>query len=295
VLRVFVRTWLVLGLCLPVISAARADQRADEERFEQSLHWRQGKVELANGIVTLDVTPAWHFLDTADAQRVLTQAWGNPPSSDRPLGMLFPAGETPFTPDGWAVIVRYAQEGHVLDDDAARIDYAELLRDMQQATRDHNSERVKDSYAPIELIGGAEHPHYDATHHHLYWARELRFGDAPEREVNYDIRVLGRRGVLEMSAIARLAQVETVRAGMQQVLPLVTFNEGHRYAEFDSSADQVAAYGVGGLVAGGLLAKAGFFKVLLAGLVAAKKGIALGVIAVGSGVARWWRGRVPTA
>src|SRR2546421_9236086 len=42
-----------------------------------------------------------------------------------------------------------------------------------------------------------------------------------------------------------------------------SFNEGNRYAEFNPGMDQAAAYGIAGLIAGGLLTKAGFFKGLL--------------------------------
>jgi uncharacterized membrane-anchored protein len=43
----------------------------------------------------------------------------------------------------------------------------------------------------------------------------------------------------------------------------VSFNEGQRYENFDSGVDKVAAYGIGGLIAGKVLAKAGFFVLLL--------------------------------
>ncbi|TYA89160.1 DUF2167 domain-containing protein, partial [Seonamhaeicola marinus] len=36
-----------------------------------------------------------------------------------------------------------------------------------------------------------------------------------------------------------------------------------RYSDFNPDIDQVAAYGIGGLIAGKILAKAGFFAVIL--------------------------------
>ncbi|MGH9940273.1 MAG: DUF2167 domain-containing protein, partial [Blastocatellia bacterium] len=46
--------------------------------------------------------------------------------------------------------------------------------------------------------------------------------------------------------------------------PFVEFNEGHRYGDYVAGVDKVAAYGIGGLIAGKLAAKAGLFKLLLA-------------------------------
>ena len=61
---------------------------------------------------------------------------------------------------------------------------------------------------------------------------------------------------------------------------MVAFNPGSTYAEFDPGIDKVAGYGIAGLIAGGLLAKAGFFKFLIA----LWKPIALGVVVlVGAG------------
>jgi uncharacterized membrane-anchored protein len=49
-------------------------------------------------------------------------------------------------------------------------------------------------------------------------------------------------------------------------------------ADFDGKTDKVAAYGLAALVAGGVAAKAGFFKALWIGLLAAKKLIIVGAI-----------------
>src|SRR5205809_4201227 len=56
------------------------------------------------------------------------------------------------------------------------------------------------------------------------------------------------------------------QAGDGQVMGFVEFNEGHRYADFVPGTDKVAEYGIAALIAGGVAAKAGLFKVLLAAL-----------------------------
>ena len=63
-------------------------------------------------------------------------------------------------------------------------------------------------------------------------------------------------------------------------MSLVNFTEGNRYADFNGRTDKVAAYGLAALIAGGIAAKAGFFKVILVALLAAKKFVAISIVAL---------------
>ena len=279
-----------VGLLLCASLSARAQEASTDERaFEAGLHWQVGEVSLGDGIARLDVTPEWRFLGPDDARRVLVEGWHNPPDADRPLGMLCPADVSPVADDGWGIVISFQPDGHVSDADAAEIDYDALLKELQAGAREANEARTKAGYPAVELIGWAAKPYYDPATHKLHWARELQFGSEQQHTLNYDVRVLGRRGVLVMKAVASMQQVDAVQTRMRDALALVEFSPGHRYEEFDSKIDEVAAYGIGGLVACGLLAKAGFFKMLLVGLLAAKKFVIIGVLAAVGAITRFWR------
>jgi uncharacterized membrane-anchored protein len=142
------------------------------------------------------------------------------------------------------------------------------LSDIKSDIRSDNADRVDAGYEPIELLGWAEPPRYDATSRKLYWAKELRFGESPDTTLNYEIRALGRTGVLSMTFIAGGNQLEEINQSRESVLAMAEFNPGSRYEDFDSDIDKVAAYGIGALVAGKVAAKAGLFA---AGLVLLKK------------------------
>ena len=47
------------------------------------------------------------------------------------------------------------------------------------------------------------------------------------------------------------------------MLAMANFNEGSRYADFNPDIDEVAAYGLGALVAGKVAAKVGLFAMAL--------------------------------
>jgi uncharacterized membrane-anchored protein len=142
-----------------------------------------------------------------------------------------------------------------------------------------NPDRVDAGYSPIELVGWAEPPHYDASARKLYWAKELRFGDDPETTLNYEIRALGRTGVLSMTFVADTPQLAAINDRRESVLAMAEFNPGKRYEDFDSRIDEVAAYGIGALIAGKVAAKAGL---LAAGLVLLKKFGVLVVVGLGA-------------
>lgn len=235
----------------------------------QSLDRQTGEITLPDGVATLKVPDSFYYLNPKDSETVLVDVWGNMPGAGtESQGMLMPAGVTPFDDDSWGVTIEYEEDGYVSDEDADEINYDDLLSQMKDDTAEASEERVKQGYEPIELVGWAAHPFYDKQEHKLHWAKEIKFGDSPEDTLNYNIRVLGRKGVLVLNFIAGMSQKETIDSKVDTVMAMAEFNDGYRYEEFDPSIDKVAAYGLGALVAGKVIAKTGL---LAAGLILLKK------------------------
>lgn len=261
---------------------AEALVKAQIDGFDASLRYQTGDVALGSGLATLHLGDDFRFLGPDDARTVIVDAWGNPPENGACLGMIVPADTSPIHPaEGWGVIITYSEDGHVDDDDAEDIDYDEMLEEMKSDTLAANADRQRRGFPAMTMIGWAAKPHYDSATKRLYWAKELRLADVPENTLNYDIRVLGRKGVLELSAIGTMSMLPRIGPQMEAVLTTVEFDTGNRYEDFDPDVDAVAAYGIGGLVAGKLLAKAGFFAIILKFLIAGKKLLVVGLVAVG--------------
>jgi uncharacterized membrane-anchored protein len=262
----------------------QAEIAGDEQEFQgPELDYQTGDIVLPNKVATLHLGGNYRYLDPANAEKVLV-AWGNPPGQET-QGAIVPNDVDPFTEQGWAVFLTYVDDGHVDDSEAAEIDYDDLLKDMQEGTEAANPERKKAGYPEIHLVGWAEAPRYDASAKKLYWAQHLR-GDSGNSSLNYDVRVLGREGVLSMNAVAGMDQLEAVRQDMRPLIEIAEFNEGYRYAEFNPKTDRMAEYGLGALIAGGVAAKLGLFGKLFALLVAFKKFIIIGLIAAGGLIAK---------
>jgi len=260
-----------LLLPLPVLAAdePEAGQRFDATAFESTLHYQTGKVLLPNGKAELNLGSNFRYLSPQDTDRVLEEAWGNP-KGEPTQGMIVPANVSPVMADGWGVIVEYEDSGHVSDTDAKEINYDDLLADMQKSTKEDNKEREKAGYESVGLVGWASKPYYDAAANRMYWAKELRFSKNDSNTLNYNIRVLGREGVLVLNAVAGMSQFAAIKPELEQVVQLAEFTPGHRYAEFNEKTDRMAEYGLAAMVAGGVAAKAGWLAPLLLGM---KKGL----------------------
>lgn len=253
--------------------------RVKIDSINKSLSYKTGTIELESGNASLKVPTGFKYLDRTESRYVLEDLWGNPEDTSI-LGMLVPEKGGVVGPDSWAFTISFDPMGYVKDSDAEDIDYDDLLTEQQEEAKAANEQRVSAGYEAVELIGWASRPYYDQKNKTLHWAKELEFGGDSIHTLNYNLRILGRKGIFLINAVAGMEDLPQVQANIDQVLVSVDFKEGHRYADFDSNVDDVAAWTVGGLVAGKVLAKAGFFAILLKFW----KLIALGVIGAGSAV-----------
>jgi uncharacterized membrane-anchored protein len=249
-------------------------------QIEQSLEYKTGVIELESGNATVTVPKGFQFLDKTQSIYVLTDLWGNPPDSSV-LGMLVPENKGVLSNDSWVFTISFDEMGYVKDDDAEDIDYDDLLEEQQNEMKEANPERIKQGYQPIDFVGWASDPHYDKDKKILHWAKELKFGEDSLNTLNYNLRVLGRKGIFMLNAIASMKELPEVQSSIDNVIASVEFKDGHKYSDYIPDVDNVAAWTIGGLVAGKILAKAGFFVVLLKFW----KVIALAV--TGGGAALW--------
>ncbi len=247
-------------LLLTTAAFAAPKSEAEAQKIVESLKWRtEGTIPLEGDTATIHLQSGYRYLDSADATKVLSDLWGNP--RQETLGMIFPPGETDSS---WSVIVEgFEKEGYVKDDDAGKLDAAKILKDIQESQKEANAERRDQSLSELEIVGWAVPPRYDKEAKKLFWALDIKRVGSDHHSVNYYIRVLGRRGYLVLNALGGLDQIPKIEAATPQVLSLVEFNQGHRYADFDPKTDKVATYGLAGLILGAVglktAAKLGLF------------------------------------
>lgn len=273
----------------PPPTAEQAALIAKFQDIAKALHPQFGDVKLAGANATLHLGKAFYFLPADQARRIIVEAWGNAPdSAEGILGIVFPAGKS-FADDSWAAVITFDNDGYIPDGDAQDVDYDAMLQAARDSEGEINDHRKGLNLEPIHFVGWAQPPGYDAAHHSLVWAREIRFGDAADHSLNYDLRALGRNGVLSMNIVSTMSHITDVRHAAGQLQNIGTFDAGARYTDFNSATDRQAAYGIGGLVAAGLgVVVAKKLGLLALGLVFAKKFFAV-ILAAAAGGFAWLR------
>ncbi|MCW7474142.1 hypothetical protein CH354_04480 [Leptospira levettii] len=227
------------------------------------LKYQTGSVTIGDKLATIKVPKGFKFLDAKQSQFVLHEVWGNP-LNEGILGMLFKSDQTPISDNfTYALTYSFSEDGYVSDSDANEINYDDLLKSMKEDISEGNEDRKKEGYPTMELVGWANKPYYDSSAKKLHWAKELQFEGDSINTLNYNIRILGRKGILELNAISDIEKLKLVQSDIPAILASTEFNDGEKYSDYSPGVDKMAAYGIGGLIAGKVLAKAGFFALLV--------------------------------
>ena len=241
-------------------------------------------VRLGTLLANLDLPAGYIFVNKEEAEKFL-KAQGSSPEGI--LGIIAPADEKK---DGsFVVICRFEDVGYVKDDDADKIKPDEILNSYKDGTRDQNEERKQLNLPPIYVGGWAEQPHYKKESHQVIWGIEVKDEDKPEapvQDINYNTRILGRRGVLSMNLVTSPQDLEANKKKVAQLLDATTFVKSQTYADYNPATDKKAEYGLAGLILGGgamaAAAKFGVFGALgkwLIGIVLVFKKFAIVAIA----------------
>ena len=284
-MKQLVKHWLfALAILAAGVAFLGAEEGTDARKSElislaKRIKYQEGRINLGDGLATLNLPASYRYVDPAGTETILTGLWGNPPSKRKSLGMIVPVYFNPFRASSWCVILTFDDDGHISDSDAGTIDYTALLKDMKKGVEEASKDRVKQGYEPITLVGWATPPSYDRQTHKMYWAKELKFGGGKENTLNYNLRLLGRSGVLVLNAVSGMSQLDDIETATPEILGMIDFNPGQRYADYKPGTDKLATYGLAALIAGGVAAKTGLLKGLFLGILAFKKVIVVGVIA----------------
>jgi len=265
--------WLGLIVALAVAGVAVTALRAEDEKAEKGdsvlskVKWEKGETTSKLGSLAEIKVPAGFMFANGNDTRLLMEAMENP-ATDAELGLVAP------TSFAWFVVFEFSDVGYVKDDEKGKLDADAMLKSLQKGTEAGNKERRKRGWAPLTIVGWKQPPQYDPETQNLTWATLLRSGEG--ENVNYNTRLLGRKGVMSVTLVLGADQMDTVVPEFKQMLKGFSYVAGERYAEY-RAGDKIAKYGLTALVVGGgaaLAAKAGLFKHLWKIIVVAGAAIA---------------------
>ncbi|MCB1277391.1 DUF2167 domain-containing protein [Prosthecobacter sp.] len=281
----------LLLACLAVASITQAQQPSPaapkqptpeeiKQRIQQridaieKLGWtREGKGLLGDKAEI--VIPKGYRFTAGDGTRKLMEMYANP-ATNRELGMLTVEGLGPW------IIFEFDESGYVKDDEKDQINADEMMESLREGQKQGNEYRRQHGLPELEIIGWVVPPRYNEKTHNLEWGTRLKSLDNNGVSINYNTRLLGRKGVMEVTLVCEPEEMQQMIAEQEKILAGFGYIEGERYAEF-REGDKVAKYGLTALIAGTgafAAAKMGLFGKLGALIAKLGKGIILVVIGV---------------
>jgi uncharacterized membrane-anchored protein len=261
---------LLLALTLVALLASPLSAQDANDKIPGATHG-PATAQLSS-VAQLAVPAGYMFLD-GKTTRAMMEAAGEP-SSGNEVGFLRP------TNGGWAVYFEYDDSGYVKDDDKDKLDAAKLLKAIKAGNDEGNKERKRNGNPPLIIVGWEQEPKYDEKTHNLTWA--IRATSEGQPLLNYNTRLLGRKGVMEVVLVCDPENLATILPTFSGLLGDYKFNTGESYAEY-KPGDKVAKYGLGALVLGGAAvgaAKLGLLGPVILFFKKAWKLVIIGLVAV---------------
>lgn len=241
---------------------------------EVELDWRRGPATAPIGVALaeIELSENYVWLD-GENSRLLMELLENPVSGTE-VATIAPVSEEAM----WYAVFEWSDIGYVTDDERDQLDPAGMLASIREGNAAGNELRAEKGWAPLEILGWHEQPHYDPKTNNLTWA--ILASSEGQQVINRNIRILGRRGVMELTLVASPDELAVASAELDDLLLGYAFRPGNRYAEFVPGSDRVAEVGLTALVVGGagaMAVKSGLlarmWKFLVAGVVAAAAAI----------------------
>jgi uncharacterized membrane-anchored protein len=291
----------VLATCLmqPICGADKESTQSEASKaaaFEKKIlskyTWVRGPGSASmKDLAAVKVPDGYMFTDAQGTQDLL-KMMGNP-TSGKELGFLAVTNFFTAESRSWFVIYEFDEVGYVKDDEKDKLDADAMLKAIIKGNEYGNEERQKMGAAPLKISGWHTKPKYDAQTHNLEWA--INVESEGHRSVNYNTRLLGRKGVMEVSLVTGPDDLELTLPIFKEQLRGYDFQAGQKYAEY-KAGDKIAKYGLAALVIGGAAAgaaKLGLFAWLAVFLKKGWKLVVVAFVAIGAVIKRMLGFRAP--
>ena len=263
---------LIASVCYIVITmlyvsfSAIAFADGEEGEAQITVDWVTGPSDADIGkMATIKLPEGYVFADGDDTRKIM-EYYGNQ-ITDREVGYIAPQDQS------WFMVFEFEETGYIKDDEKEDCDQDASLDSLKEGTKQGNEWRKENNIPEMEVVGWHTAPFYNEKTNNLEWG--IEFASNGNQIINYNIRYLGRKGVMEVILVCNPDQLEKAIDETQSLLVSYSFTKGNKYSEF-VSGDKMAKYGLSALVAGGTIAAAAksgllqrFWKFILIGLAAA--------------------------
>ncbi|MEC5146201.1 DUF2167 domain-containing protein [Chitinophaga sp. 212800010-3] len=217
-------------------SLSKYDQLDSSEIIISTFSYRTGEQSLGRDAV-LRVPEGYRLLDQQQSRVLVEQLWVNPANPNM-LGILIPERTAPMSPGFHGFVVSFDPTGYMDEQEVKNINYDGLISNMNTALKKENLVRQQREVALISGATWALPPFYDEAAHALHWPIALHFDGNRLPMLNYEVRLLGRRGNLCITAIGRLGDLTMINEQLKTITGAIHFRPGYSYADFNPHTDK---------------------------------------------------------
>jgi uncharacterized membrane-anchored protein len=201
--------------------------------------WISGPANAALGkFVDIQIPSGYRFVDAKSAS-ILLERMKNPVPKGL-VGILAPDSGR------WWIVLEFVDTGYVKDVDNHNLDASRIMKAVWNRIEQQNENQTGLSSAAITSVDWDIEPVYDPNAHTLEWA--VRADSQSGSVVNHTVRLLGRNGVLDATAVRPYRNFpDTIP--LKQLMKGVSFKEGERYADYQNG-DKISDLGLAGMITG---------------------------------------------
>ncbi|HTV42347.1 MAG TPA: DUF2167 domain-containing protein [Candidatus Sulfotelmatobacter sp.] len=197
----------------------------------KQINWISGPQTVGDGDIADVAIPDGYRFANASGARVILENTSAPVPNDL-AGVLANNAAT------WYAIFEFAPNGYVSSDSLANIDSSAILAAVKK--------QLQDDGRGMTSLKWESKPVFDPQTHTLSWSLQVQ--SASGKSLNEGVALLGRNGVLEVTAV-RAYPLGNAPSLAELVSKNVSFKEGGRYSDHQKG-DKVGDIALASLIAG---------------------------------------------
>ena len=224
-------------------------------------------------MATIKVPEGWRFVPK-ESMKEFDESSQNLYSEDELGCLLAPSGST----GGLWAFFQFEDVGYIKDAASEKLDADAMWKTMKENDQEANEVRREKGYPTSTMGSWKIPPQYNPQNQRLEWAYSFSISGNGGETINYNTRILGRKGVMRVTVVP-MGSLDDSLPVFSDCLAGYDFKDGNRYAQF-VDGDKLAKVGLAALVVGGVGAAA-----LSTGLLAKLwKLIVLAVVGIASAI-----------
>lgn len=217
---------------------------------EKKIEYATGVIPLAEGRVKLTVPEGFKFINAEQSRFILENLWGNMPDQDV-FGMIVKNDfKVTRLVNDYSFVISFSDIGYVQDQEDTELDHADLLETLKSNMELSNENRVKQGVNTMTVESWALVPYYDSYKKALYWANKIAVNGTDEEILNYNLRLLGKTGVIKINAVATMDQFPEIKRILPLIITQTRFDEGQKYSDYVKGRDLNSEWTINELIAG---------------------------------------------